>query len=176
MSIGDDLSAAQKAFPAPTDAKEFDSSLSFAMIAPEGWAWMDEANEVSFEAASKDGKIVGLVVTKRKKSDGEPGSFLSKTGEPTRKAEGKTAQMYVWESGDNARFWVTASGGSGIFDIGSMTIIGNKEDLKLLNYRSDDPENFVKQLDLVAEQMKDGSSLVKDAVGDAKKKADAGKK
>ncbi len=47
--------------------------------------------------------------------------------------------------------------------------IGEKDDLKMLNYRADDPENFVKQLDAASAQM--NSPEMKKAFEDAKKKA-----
>jgi hypothetical protein len=169
VGLGDDFESAKKAFPAPKDAQVFETSLSFAIIAPKGWAWMVATAGNGFEAAEKGGKVAALSRTLMSVDKSEPAKTIAKIGEPTRKAEGKTAKMYVWERGDQVRFWFNSSGGL----LGSMTVtlIGTKEDLKLLNYRADDPETFVRQLDMAVDQAKSLEPVFKEAKEKAKKKA-----
>jgi len=148
VALGDDLAAAKKAYPAPQGAQVFDNSLSFAVLAVDGWGWVEEKG-MAFEAALKDGKIIALGLTNMGKA--EPSSAIgdqkTKVGAPTRLAESDNAAVLVWESGENARFFIVFKKELPMFGQGAMTLIGPKEQLKLLNYRHDDPETFVKQID-----------------------------
>jgi hypothetical protein len=156
IAIGDALEDAKKAFPAPKDAEVFDTAMSFTILGVEGWTW-GQGMGTGFEAGIKDGKVVALAHTQLDGPAGDEAIAGHKDalGEPTRMADGKTATMMVWEDGSNARFFIVFKGGNPLFGAGSLTIIGDKEQLKLLNYRSDDPETFVKQMDGTAEQLKD---------------------
>jgi hypothetical protein len=167
VTLGDSLDIAKKAFPAPEKAQIMPRAMNFAIVTNDGWSWMKIEEERGFEAAAKDGKVIGLVLTSIKPDPEEPAKTIAKIGQPTRKAEGKTAKLYVWESGDHARFWMTAK--TGLIDLGSITMIGAKEDMKLLNYRADDPGTFVKQMDAASEQVK--SSELEPAFKEAKRKA-----
>ncbi len=156
VMIGGTLADAKMAFPAPKGAEVYDTSMNFAILGTEGWAW-GEGMGTGFEVAIKDGRIVGFAQTRL---DGPaPDDAIEQEkkeiGEPTRMFDGKTAAMAVWESGANARFFVLFKGDNSIFGAGSLTIIGDKEQLKLLNYRYDDPETFVKQMDNAAKQMEE---------------------
>lgn len=150
VGIGDDVAIAKKAFPAPKGAQVYDNSMSYTIITPSGWCWSSDND--SFEVATKDGKIIAIGLIHNAPQAGEPAKTITKLGEPTRKAEGNRAKVYVWENGENARFWITVSGGG--MDVGSIELIGNKEDLKLLNYHAEDPQLFVRQLDGIAETLK----------------------
>lgn len=149
VALGDDLAAAKKAFPPPKGAQVFNNSLSFAILAVDGWAWAEEKTGIAFEAALKDGKIIALGLTNL--GAAQPSSAVddqkSAVGDPTRLAESDNAAMLVWESGENARFFIVFKAAVPMLGQGAMTLIGPKEQLKLLNYRHDDPESFVKQID-----------------------------
>jgi hypothetical protein len=150
VSIGDGLDAAKKAFPAPEGAQKFDTTMSFTIVSQQGWTWgIEKPTTESFEAAVKGGKIVAMARTLGT-STTEPQATISELGEPSRKAEGKTASIYVWDAGDNARIVVHMKSNV-LMPLDLMMLIGKKEDLKLLNYRADDPDTFVKQMDAAAE-------------------------
>lgn len=156
VAIGDALEDAKKAFPAPKDAEVFEKSEFFSALGADGWTW-GHGMGTGFEAGIKEGKIIALAYTRL---DGPVGGGAvseqrSSLGEPTRMADGKTATMMVWEDGSNARFFVVFKGGNPFFGAGSLTVIGDKEQLKLLNYRHDDPDTFVKQMDGTVDQLKE---------------------
>ncbi len=154
VTLGDEIAVAQKAFPAPEGAQVLPNSMSFRLITEDGWSWTTD--HTSFEAATKDGKVIGLAVTFARPEDAknEPAATITKIGEPTKKADGKTAKLYVWDGGESVRFWGNAGGGPNGFEIGGLTVIGNKEDLKKLNYDAEHPEAFVNQLDSMAHALK----------------------
>jgi hypothetical protein len=169
VTIGDTLDQAKNAFPLPKGAQTFDSSMSFAIVTKEGWSWASEAERSSFEAGTKSGKIVALGVSSGAPMEGALKEITDQIGEPARKAEGKTASAYVWESGENARFLVLVRDPLPLMPFTRLDLIGRKDDLKLLNYRAEDPASFVAQLDAATEQMKSGEA--KEAFEDAKRKA-----
>lgn len=154
VAIGDDLAKAKAAFPAPKGAQVFDTSMNFAILGGDGWAWADPAG-MGFEVALTKGKISGFAITEIGKAPGPDAikQAVAKFGEPTRKAMGKTADALVWEVGENARFTLLLRSGTAILGTGTMTLIGRKEDLKMLSYRADDPQTTVKIMDAGAEQM-----------------------
>ena len=165
VKLGDTLKQAKKAFPPPVDARAFDAPMSFGVISKEGWAWSDEAKSEGFEVATKGGKIVALGRVSGKPGN-EPGDSIAKLGKPTHQADGKTAAAYSWESGSDARFLLTMKEQLTLMPFSVLLVIGAKEDLKLLNYRSDEPGTFVKQLDAAADQL---SSPEPKKVSDARK-------
>jgi hypothetical protein len=168
VDIGQTVDAAQKAFPPPKGATIFEQSMSFAILGKQGWGWGSEDGKEAFEVAIDSGKIVAIALTGGAKSE-EPDATLKQIGEPTRQATGKRAEMYVWEAADNARFWIHMKGSALVLGNVMMTLIGEKEQLKVMNYRYDDPETFVKQVDLSAEAA--GSKDMKKIFEDAKKRA-----
>jgi hypothetical protein len=169
VGLGDSLDLAKKAFPAAKGAQMFDAPMSFGLVSKEGWAWASEAENKAFEVATKEGKIIALADTSATPIDGVLKQTTDRIGEPTRKAEGTTGSMYVWEWGENARFLLLIKQPLAMMPFTKLDIIGKKDDLKMLNYRADDPENFVKQLDAASAQM--NSPEMKKAFEDAKKKA-----
>lgn len=170
IDLGASLSDAKSAFPAPKGAQIFDTSMSFAILKTDGWSWASENPGSGFEAALRNGKAVAFGRIGAE-SAGEPQGTISDIGEPTRKFEGKTASAYVWESGPNARFLILVKKPLPMMPFGSMTLIGNKEDLKLLNYRADDPATFVRQMDAAQDQM--NSPEMKKIFEQAKERAKA---
>ncbi|HVT11457.1 MAG TPA: hypothetical protein VHE55_04255 [Fimbriimonadaceae bacterium] len=152
VGIGDSLDAAKKAFPPPAGATTFDKSMAFAILNKQGWTW--GLKDQAFEVALQNGKVCAIAVTGGSASD-EPSKTISQIGEPTRKAVGKQASAYVWEAGKNARILLCLGPKAIIVPNGSMTLIGDKEDLKVLNYNADDPSIFVKQMDGAAQQLED---------------------
>jgi hypothetical protein len=156
VAIGGTLDEAKKAFPAPKDAEVFDTAMSFTIFGVDGWTW-GQGMGTGFEAGLKDGKIVALALTRLDGPVGDNAIMEQREslGEPTKMADGKTASMLVWEDGPNARFFIVFKGGNPLFGAGSVTLIGDKEQLKLLNYRADDPETFVKQMDSTVDQLKE---------------------
>lgn len=157
VSIGDNLDAAKRAFPAPKGAQVFDQSMNFTIITTEGWTWSSTDGKEAFEAATREGKVVGLALTKQGSLEAKNlAASIAQLGQPTRKAEGKSAALYVWESGANVRFLLNSIGPAAILGNMNIILIGSKEDLKLLNYRADDPATMVKQFDLAADQRKSG--------------------
>lgn len=167
IAIGETLDQAKKAFPPPKDARIFEQSLSFAIFGGDGWAWSHDDME-AFEVALKDGKIIALARTTKMDAT-EPGKTIAALGEPDRKAESENGAMYVWDAGDNVRFWIAMKFKGGVIPPGQISVVGGKKDLQLLNYRHDDPSAFVAQLDSVAKQMNDPK--LKQAFEDAKRKA-----
>ena len=154
VAIGDDLTKAKKAFPAPNGAHVFDKSMNFAILGGDGWAWMNVSQLNGFEVALKDGKIIGFALTELG-SKPEPDAAekeAAKLGPPTRKAIGKTASAYVWESGDSARVLLLLHKETALLGTGKMTLIGAKKDLAMLNYRAEDQETIVRIMDAGAEQ------------------------
>lgn len=156
VAIGGTLDEAKKAFPAPKDAEVYDTAMSFTILGVDGWTW-GQGMGTGFEAGLQDGKIVALALTRLDGPVGEDAITKQKDalGEPTKMADGKTATMMVWEDGSNARFFIVFKGGNPLFGAGTVTLIGDKEQLKLLNYRADDSETFVKQMDGTADQLKE---------------------
>lgn len=153
VKLGDTVEAAKKAFPPPAGSQQFESSMSYQILTPQGWTWVQEKEKHGFEAATKDGKIVALGRTNSKGSD-EPAKTIKELGEPTRKAESPNGGMYAWEAGDNVRILVKMGPKVIMLGGGALTLIGRKEDLKLLNYDSNDPQSFVKQLDAMSDPNK----------------------
>ncbi len=148
VTIGGTLADAKTAFPAPKGADVYNTPLSFSILDTDGWTWVEGTGRV-FEVAIKGGRIVALAQTRLDGPAPENAIDEEKkaVGEPTRMSDGETAAMAVWESGANARFFVLFKGDNFMFGAGSITIIGDKDQLKLLNYRYDDPETFVKQME-----------------------------
>jgi len=158
VAIGDSLASAKKAFPIPKGAQEMKTAMNFAILQRPGWAWMEEKTNQAFEVNLKNGKVAGIAQTFgvvdaaiRARVVSEILRWLPK---PVNMAVGKSASAYSWVSGANARFLVVMNGG--MFGSGPivMQVIGAKEELKLLNYRTDDVATLVKQLDLGSEAMK----------------------
>ncbi len=146
VKLGDSLDAVKKAAPAPKDAQVFDTSLSFAIFGVDGWAWSSNENE-SFEVALEKGKVIAIAHTMMRQEGAPPVDDMKvDIGPPTQTASKPTATMSVWDFGDNARIAISFSG-KGLFGTGSITMIGPKKKLKLLNYDTDDPETFVTQYD-----------------------------
>jgi len=152
IRLGDTLEAAKKAAPAPKDAQLFDTSLSFAILDVQGWAWSSGENE-SFEVALEDGKVIAIAHTRLNQEKANPTDDMRIDTRPAdRSAEKPTAKMKVWENGDNARIEISFYG-KGLFGTGTITMIGPKSKLKLLNYDAADPETFVTQYDNAAKQI-----------------------
>jgi len=168
VGIGDSLAQAKKAFPPIAGAQTSDTSMSFAIMGQQGWGWASEKQKQAFEVATKAGKVVAIGVTGGD-ATGEPAKTVALLGEPTRKAEGKAASVYVWEKGENARFWIRIGKEVPVFAVPSMTIIGRKEDLKLLNFQAEDPGAFVKQIDATVTQL--NSPEMRRQFEEAKRKA-----
>ncbi|HTQ08683.1 MAG TPA: hypothetical protein VMI31_01290 [Fimbriimonadaceae bacterium] len=145
VAIGDAIDQAKKAFPPPKDAQVYDRSMSFAILGKSGWAWSSVDNMNGFEAAYADGKIVALATTGVK--SGEPAASIKAIGQPTKKASGKICSMDVWDAGDDARIIVRMTASNPVLPASTITLIGAKSDLNMLNYRADDPGVFVKQMD-----------------------------
>jgi len=168
VAIGDTSDQAKKAFPPPKDAQVYNQSMSFAILGKNGWAWSSVDNMNGFEAAIANGKVVALALT-GVKSSAEPAASIKSIGQPSKKAEGKTCSMYVWDAGDEARIVVHMTASNPVLPAATITLIGMKSDLNLLNYRADDPETYVKQMDSAAAMA--NSPEMKKAFEDAKKKA-----
>lgn len=169
VEIGDSLEQAKKAFPAPAGAHVMDRAMNFAIVTDTGWAWADEKENSGFEAATKGGKIIALARTGG--DAGQPEKTIAEIGEPSRKAVGTTAEVYVWDTGKLARFWIHFKEQQPLFPIGSITMVGSQEDLKLLNYRAEDPKNIVDQMDAASKQM--NSPEFRKAFEQAKERAKA---
>lgn len=150
VAIGDGLDKAKRAFPPPTGAMTFDKSMSFAILNKEGWTW--SVQDRAFEVALDNGKVCALAITGEGASS-EPAKTISAIGQPTRKAEGKTVSVYVWDAGADARILVRMTSKAILLPDGTITLIGKKRDLKLLNYNADEPDIFVKQMDAGARQV-----------------------
>ena len=126
---------------------------------------MDEKTNEAFEVNLKDGKVVGIArttaVADKKKRLRMVAALMTRLPAPTSKAVGKSASAYGWRSGKDARFLMVLDNGL----MGSppmvMQLIGNQDDLKLLNYRVDDVVTTVKQLDMASEAMKSAPGLKK---------------
>ena len=80
---------------------------------------------------------------------------IQKVGKPTAQADGKTASMFTWDAKLNGRFLLESKVGLMGGGPSVMAIIGDQEDLKVFNYRVDEPHLTVKQLDMGAEIMKE---------------------
>lgn len=167
VGLGDTLDQAKKAFPPPVGAQIYKTSLNFAILKTDGWTWASPKGDMAFEAAARDGKIVALSLTGGDVS-AEPAATIKRIGQPARRAQGKTGIALVWDSGENARFFLHLNASGAIPGL-AVTLIGKSDDLKLLNYRSDDPDTFIKQSDAAAEQA--NSPEVRKMMEDAKKKA-----
>lgn len=155
VNIGGTLDEAKKAFPPAEKAEVFDKSMSFAILRKDGWAWGGGSGS-GFEVALDKGKIVAMVLTNL---DGPPLADaldleVRHLGEPTNKAESDNAALYVWVSGESARFFMLLKNDKFMMGPGTMTIIGPKEALKMLNYQYDEPEIFVKMIDNAVDAMK----------------------
>ena|SRR5579862_9920846 len=168
VSLGDPPDQAKRAFPAPHGAMVFNRSMNFAILGKDGWSWASQKDMNGFEEASSNGKIIAFAVTGGDVTK-EPAASTAKLGPPARKAEGKTCGMYVWDAGDDARILICMTSPASVLPVGTMLLVGKKDDLKLLNYRSDDPDTFVKQMDSTASQM--NSPEMKKIFEDAKQQA-----
>ncbi len=169
IGIGGTLEEAKKAFPAPPKAMVIPASASFAILGTQGWTWGREDNKEGFEVAIRDGKAVAMARALGK-GHKEPADTIKALGHPDRKAIGKNGAMYVWDSGDDSRIVVTMGPKFFLLPNGAMTMIGNKNDLKLLSYDRDDPKTFVTMLDAMGDQAPKISKTVKDAFEKADKK------
>jgi hypothetical protein len=172
VAIGGTLDEAKKAFPAPEGADVYQSAMSFTILGSDGWTWGQEQTKEGFEASLK-GKKIAAMARATGEGEKEPAATIAQIGEPIRKAESENGGMYVWESGDNARIVVKMGPKNLILANGAITLIGRKEDLALLNYRADDPQMFVKQLDAFANQSPEMKKALDDAFANAKEKAKA---
>lgn len=155
VAIGDSLAAAKKAFPAPKGATEM-QAMNFAVFGRKGWSWMVVRPGQAFEVSLKDGKVAAIARTfeekraaaRRKLIDSE----LARLPKPSKQTKGKTAEVYAWTSGRNARFLVTMD--NALMGSIVLSIVGDQADLKLLNYRADDTATLVRQMDMAADAMK----------------------
>ncbi|MFN8138702.1 MAG: hypothetical protein U0R49_02770 [Fimbriimonadales bacterium] len=171
VSISDDLDSAKRAFPPAKGAMTLDSPTSFRIFCEKGWAWSAKDDSQSFEAAVRNGKIIAMATMNQNTTIGDQQlkDAIADLGEPTRKAESKNAALYVWESGTNARFFLRIRAQWLLGAPGDGWMIGPVEDLKMLNFRADDPAIFVRQLDAGIEQIKSGE--ISEAFRRAKEKA-----
>lgn len=153
VAIGDPIDEAKKAFPAPKGVQPDDAPLALSFLYSTGWSWTGPDGE-SFEAATKDGKIVMLAHGKENMMDSskELDAQHRHAGKETRKAENRAALLAVWDRGEYARFLLVIKESLPLMGQGGGTMIGRVDDLKLLNFRADDPESFVKALELVLEK------------------------
>lgn len=149
VALGDDLEAAQTAFPAPDGARVFDSAMSFTILGVDGWAWAGESDDSGFEVAAENGKVIALIRPNRtgEVTDEDIAAQRTAHGNPTAEAVSENAAMLVWESGENARFYVAMRREIPLFGSGAFTIIGPKDKQNLLNYHYDQPELYVSQID-----------------------------
>lgn len=145
VSLGDPLSAAQKAFPAPGGATVFTQTMSFMMISKEGWSWQDSKGSNAFEAAVRNGKIVALAETSDKVPPGNVPAqkTISQIGKPSKQGIGKTMAMFAWDCGDDARVEMHMIFPGTTMSGFCVTAIGAKSDLALLGYNTDDPAGYV---------------------------------
>lgn len=156
VRIGDALAAAKKAYPAPAGAMQ-GGARNYAIFQRPGWSWATEKPLQAFEVSLKDDKIAGIILTMGVADDPAFDRLLArsieKIGEPTAKALGKSAAAYAWDVKPHARFLVYMR--LGFFSDQPLLLlsIGEQEDLKMFNYRVDDLETLVKQLDMGAEAM-----------------------
>lgn len=150
VAIGGSLDEAKQAFPPPAGAMTFDQSMSFAILTKQGWTWSIQNR--AFEVVLENGKVYALALTGQNTSN-ESAKTIAAIGEPTRKAEGKTVSMYVWDADAYARILICMTSKSILLPNGTITLIGKKQDLKLLNYNADEPDIFVKQMDAGARQV-----------------------
>lgn len=153
VAIGDPIEAAKEAFPAPKGVKPQEAPLALAFLYSTGWSWTAPDGE-SFEAATKDGKIVMLAHGREKMLDSskEMHAQHQHAGKETRMAENRAALLAIWDRGEYARFLLVIKQALPLMGQGGGTMIGRVDDLKLLNFRADDPESFVKALELVLEK------------------------
>jgi hypothetical protein len=117
--------------------------MSFAILGADGWGW-NLGSDKAFEVASRGGKIIAISSTSAG-SAGDSQPPAGKLGEPTKKAEGKVAKLYVWDAGDNARFWMYSN--TSAMPKTTAIIIGSKQDLEKLNFKADNPQSFVSNLE-----------------------------
>lgn len=156
VNIGDSLDIAKKAMPPMKGARE-GGAVSFLVFGTEGWSWFMEDSSASFEVMLRGGKIDGIAYTEsgkqlevyRRRVKGT----IKHIGEPTRHAKGKSSEVYVWQRGDYARLEVIAEMAPNNFFY--LCFIAREPDLKVLNYRPDDPQTLVMQMDLGAERARE---------------------
>ena len=147
VTIGDPLVNAKSAFPPPKDAQSFDTSLSFAILSIDGWAWQHDKTKSAFEVGVRDGQVVGILVTNLGTAPADVEQReIAAFGPPTRKAENDHVAVFVWERGTQARIFIHLRKEISILGKGTMTMIGKKADLMMLNYDAGDPETTAKQL------------------------------
>lgn len=152
VSLGGSLDQAKVAYPAPDGAEIFDTTMGLSQIAPDGWAWQHQDEGLSFEVAVRDGKIVAMGLN----TVGNSGpQLIAAIGAPSRQFEGESANAYVWEGEYNARFLIDTKVELMGIKPGAMSLMGPKEDLKMLNMRYDDPDTLIKQIDAMVEQVRE---------------------
>jgi hypothetical protein len=157
VTLGDKLEQAKRAFPPPRGAQISDAR-NYAIFQRDGWSWVTEKPVEAFEVSIKEGKIVGItrsvVMPSEKSRRNLIEQTIRKIGNPTAKAAGKTVSIYAWNAKLNARFLIEMK--EGFWGSGPMVMamIGDQDELKMFNYRVDDLETTVKQMDMGAEAMK----------------------
>lgn len=161
VRIGDSLADAKRAFPPPPRAHVFAKGMSFAITQRPGWSWGTETPDgggEAFEVSLKDGKVAGIAITQ---SSGDKAQLHKRVTETLRKlppalneSRGRTASAWSWKSGRDARIIIALE--TGLMSSGPMLmiLIGDQDDIKLLNYRADDVATTVRQIDLGAEAMR----------------------
>jgi hypothetical protein len=152
VRIGDTLETAKKAMPPQKGAYET-GPTSFLVFNTEGWAWFTTENTTGFEVMLRGGKVDGIAYTDSGKShevyQRRVEEAIKRLGEPTRQAKGKSSAVWVWQKGDYARIEVIAEMAPN--QSFYLCFIGRETDLKVLNYRPDDPQTLVMQMDLSAD-------------------------
>jgi hypothetical protein len=157
VTLGDKAEQAKKAFPAPKGAQIGDAR-NYAIFQRDGWSWVTEKPVEAFEVSLKQGKIVGIIRSVVMPSEKSRKNLIEQTmrkvGTPTSQAAGKTVAIYAWDVKPNARFLIEMK--QGFWGSGPMVMamVGDQTELKMFNYRVDDLETIVKQMDLGAEAMK----------------------
>lgn len=159
VALGDELEAAQAAFPAPSSAMFFDRAKNLAILKIDSWSWVNEADNSGFEVGLEDGKVIALIRTQLigNVTDDDLAAQRTIHGNPTAEAVSENVAMLVWASGENARFYLAMGTEVPMFGGGSFTVIGPKDKLKLLNYHYDNPQLYVDQIEAMMDMELPGS-------------------
>jgi hypothetical protein len=171
LALGDSLEQAKKAFPAPKDARVFDTSMSLAILREKGWGWQTPTGQEAFEVMLRDGKVSAVAQTRAIAPRSLLNAAIVDWGKATAESKGKTAVALSWVRGDSACVAILMEL-PGISPYG-IRLMGLKTDLQKLSYNPDDPAAFVKQMDAVAAAAKDMMPAFKEAKRKAMEKAKA---
>ena len=143
LRLGDSLALAKQLFPSPKDSQNFDTSLNFAVLNKQGWAWTSQDNE-AFEVMLENDKVLAVAWTIMGKSEKQLDKGYP---EPTATEKGKTVEAKVWRDGENALIYIKTNEKALLFVDTQFLMLGKVDDLRVLGYDADHIDVIIRQMD-----------------------------